>query len=308
MTKRWFASIVLTIVALTGCLIPDTSHSDSSTAKILVLYKERDPDHAGLINIFSGILSEAGYTYDKYDVEKLLDDNVDMSPYAGVMTLFQTSQMVHADLYPYWLVQQMEAGRPILIIGSYGAYQGRIPKPDGTYVEWNESTEAINTFFHPFGLEFHFAFTGDNKKLRIVTADKEYAQYEQRLRQSDLHYYQLYKSVNPANRVFLELERTDMPYSRSALNVVTPFGGMIIEGYSFFWDAAKNKNVFRVNFPKLMQEVFSAKPPPVSTQRIRTHAELMKEYPLPERAAPEPREGLKAGELPRRVLVLGVGA
>ena len=55
------------------------------------------------------------------------------------------------------------------------------------------------------------------------------------IRQSDLNYYQLYKSVNPENRIFFELERTDMPFSRSALNVITPFGGMILEGYPFFW-------------------------------------------------------------------------
>lgn len=274
-----------------------------SSNNILVLYKERDPDHAGIVQIFTGFLKEAGYNFESRDVEKLLIEKPDMSPYSGILTAYQTSQMVGGDLYPQWLVEQMEAGRRILIIGSYGAYQAMIRKPDGTFVEWNESTQTINTFFHPFGLEFYFAFTGDPKLLHIVQADKEYAQFQDPITQDDLNYYQLYKSVNPKNEIFFGLNRTDMLDSGSALNVITPFGGMILEGYSYYWDPEKKKTIYRVNFPKFMMQVFSATSPPVPRFKIESHAELVKAFPLPERPAPTMSFKSLPSELPRRVLV-----
>ncbi len=280
------------------------SLASESKAKILVLYKERDPDHEGIISILTPLLKEAGYDVDTRDVEELLVKKPDMDSYSGIMTCYQTSHMVGGDVYPYWLVEQMEAGRRILIIGSYGAYQGMIKKPDGTFVEWNESTQTINTFFHPFGLEFHFAFTSDNQKLRLITADKEYGQFQAPITQKDLQYYQLYTSVNQKNKIFFELERTDMIASRSALNVITPFGGMVLEGYSYFWDTGKNKTVFRVNFPEFIKEVFSAKSPPVPKFKIKTHAELVKQYPLPDVQPPKPQVKLQPTEISRRVLVL----
>ncbi len=301
--RRLVAFIFSLLVPLLG-FTPLVSEASETRGKILVLYKERDPAHAGIVQLFGGFLQEAGYEFDTRDVEALLNEKPDMSSYFGIVTAYQTSQMVGGDTYPQWLVEQMEAGRRILIIGNYGAYQGLIPKPDGTFVEWNESTQAINTFFHPFGLEFHFAFTNDNSKLKLVTADAKYAQYQTPINQKDLNYYQLYKSVNPQNRIFFELERTDMLDSRSALNVITPFGGMVLEGYGYYWDPRKNINVFRVDFPAFMKEVFSAKSPPVPKLNIKTHAELVKQYPLPERAPPDHQVALQSSEITRKILIL----
>jgi hypothetical protein len=276
----------------------------ASNGKILVLYKQRDPDHKGILKIFAGLLNQAGYTFDTRDVEALLVENPDINGYSGIMTTFQSSQMIGADIYPDWLVQQMKAGRRILMIGNYGAYQGLLEKPDGNFVEWNESTQTINTFFYPFGLRFYFAFTSDTQKLKLLKADKKYAQFDAPIKQMHLNYYQLYKSVNPDNRVFLELERSDMQDSKSAFNVITPFGGMILEGYAYYWDSKLNKNRFRVDFPSFMKDVFSAKSPEVHKFTLKTHAELVKAYPLPERAPPRFDDSLQANELPRRVLML----
>ena len=301
MRQKQFLILLFILPVLLLQAIFAVSESD---AKILVLYKERDPDHKGIVQILTTPLKEAGYDFDIRDVEELLLSKPDMEPYSGIMTCYQTSQMVGGDIYPIWLVEQMEAGRRILIIGSYGAYQGMIRKPDGTFVEWNETTQTINTFFHPFGLEFRFAFTSNNNNLRLVQADKKYGQYQAPITQKDLTYYQLYSSVNQENKIFFELERTDMIASRSAFNVITPFGGMILEGYSYFWDPEKKKTVFRVNFPEFIKEVFSAKSPPVPKFKIKSHAELVKQYPLPERTPPEPQAKLQPTEIPRQVLVL----
>ncbi|MCI0513207.1 hypothetical protein L0128_08355, partial [candidate division KSB1 bacterium] len=294
---RWLLWTIGSLTLLSRLAYPAAGN------KVLVLYKERDPDHQGIVWFLTGFLKQAGYDFDTRDVEQLLVAKSDMSPYRGIMTCYQTSQMVGGEIYPHWLVQQMEAGRRILIIGSYGAYQGLIPKPDGTFVEWNESTLTMNTFFYPFGLEFYFAFTSDPKKLRLNYADPEYAQYQAPITPKDLTYFQLYKSINPANRVLMEIERTDMADARSALNVMTPFGAMIIEGYAWYWNPQLQTNILRVNFVKLMREVFAGISPTVPQTRLISHAELLQKYPLPQRPQPSSSWQMQPGELPRQILI-----
>ncbi len=274
--------------------------------RILVLYKERDPAHQGILSLYTQFLTKAGYSFEAKDVERVLDEKPDMSIYHGIMTVFQSSQMVGGDHYPNWLVEQMEEGRQILIVGSYGAYQGLIAKDDGTFTEWNESTQTINTFFYPFGLQFFFAFTSDNQKLVLHDVDKKYGQFQSSLTQKDLNYYQLYKSVNLKNKVFFEVENTSIFDSRSAFNVITPFGGMILEGYASFWDPKKKKNFFRVDFTSFMKEVFSQKSPKVPTFSYKTHEQLLEENPLPQREPPVTitDQDIAETEIPRQVLML----
>ncbi len=296
--------LLLIIMAVFMPLTTQITAAETTEKKILVLYKKRDPDHRGIVLIFTEFLKQAGYNFDMQDVEEILTELPDMSSYTGVLTCFQTSQMIDGDKYPFWLVEQMEAGRRILIIGNYGAYQGLRLKPDGSLIEWNESTTTINTFFYPFGLEFYFAFTGDNNKLRLGNVDRKYAQYQTEINQNDLNYYQLFKSVNPANKILFEVERTDIIDSKSAFNVITPFGAMILEGYSYFWDPVKQKNIFRVNFPELFKEVFSSESPSVPRLNYSTHSDLLEKNPVPARNSPVtlPNEGPK--ELQRKILVL----
>lgn len=301
--KQKYVFFLLLILLFIINAIPFLYAAHKPQKKILVLYKQRDPSHKEIVGFLTGYLEQVGYAYDKQDVEEVLTTDYDMSPYSGIMTCYQTSQMIHGDRYPFWLVEQMEAGRRILIIGSYGAYQAMTKRPDGTYLEWNESTQTINTFFYPFGLEFFFAFTNDPQKIVMTKADKEYAQYQAPVTQEDLHYYQLFKSIHPENKVFFELERIDVLDSKSALNVITPFGGMIVEGYAYQWDPDEKKIILRVNLPKFIKEVFSANSPAVRKYQVKTHAELMRQHPLPERSEPGVPPKLKPTEMPRRVLV-----
>ena len=78
-----------------------------SEKRILVLYKEHDPDHDDIVHFLTGFLEQAGYNYDIRNIEQLLTAEFDMTPYSGIMTCYQTAQMIHGDLYPSWLVKQM---------------------------------------------------------------------------------------------------------------------------------------------------------------------------------------------------------
>ena len=272
--------------------------------KVAILYKKRDANHEPHVKYLGGFVNEAGYDYDALDVEALLEKPGDLSSYDGIVTAYLSSEMVGAHRYPRFLRDQMEAGLPIVIIGSYGAYQGLLPKKGGTFNRWNESTKEINSFFWPFGLEFYFAFTSDARKLRVKRRTKEFAEYEAPLTARDLNYYQLYRSVNRANRVHLSVTRTDIFDSESAFVVHTPFGGMILEGFGFFWSGEKKAMLQRVHMAAFIKEALAREVGEVARYAIGNHEELVEASPLPRR--PPPTLDVKPGpdEVLRHLLVL----
>jgi len=299
---RTIALLLLLLLAALGTAV--SAGNTPAGGRILMLYKTRDTYHRATIDYLTPFIQKAGYEVDTKDVEELLSrPEKDPGPCRGIVTCFLSSEMVGADRYPRFLVHQMQAGRKIVIIGTYGAYQGLIPAEGGRFVSWNESTRAIDTFFWPFGLRFLFAWTGDAKKLAVTKKDPSMVESDTPLKAENVNYYQLFQSINPGNQVYLELERKDMPDSKSAVVVQTPYGGMVMEGYSFFWDQKAQKNFNRVDFTRLFREVFSAPPPPLQPQfRIKTHDQIMKDEPLPPLSLKAPPS--LPGAEKRRVLVL----
>ncbi len=271
--------------------------------KVALLHKSRDPNHATHTAYIGNFIRKAGFDYDLMDVEKLLVDPISLKGYSGVVTAYLSSQMLGAELYPAWLLEQMDAGRRVVIIGSYGAYQGLLPNPGGGFTEWNESTKEINTFFWPFGLEFYLGFTGDPAVLKATRKVERFSEFETPLAAEDLKYYQLFRSVNSRNRVHLEVRRSDMVESESAFVVHTPFGGMVLESYGFFWSPEQKKMVERVDMASFIGEALQGPVGPVPRYDIPGHAELVSRNPLPERSPPNPRVALHPSEPSRHVLV-----
>lgn len=271
--------------------------------KILVLYKARDANHDNIVSYLTGFLGTAGYAWDARDVETFLPQKPDMSPYRGIMTCYLSSQMVGAKDYSRWMARQLDEGRKVAIIGSYGAYQGLLREKDGTTVEYNESTARINTFLWPFGLEFYFAFSNDRSRFRVTNRSKQFAEFEAPLGDRDINYYQLFKSRYADNRVYLSVERSDMLDSDSAFICHTPYGGMILEGYGYFWDEQRKKMVQRVDMVHFLKGCFEGKAPPVAHYDLARHEQL-KAIPLPARPAPTDGYRPRPQEVKRRVLVM----
>ena len=303
MKKNQKLKITASFISLLFCIALHDLSADER--RVLILYKERDAYHQDSIDYVGKAVVKAGYRWDSRDVERLLagGEKVDLSRYRGIVTCYLSTKMIGAERYTRFLLDQMEAGRKIIIIGSYGAYQGMIPKADGTYLEWNESTIAINTFFWPFGLEFLFGWTNVNKKLRITRIVPAMAEYETRLSQRDLDYFQYFRSVNPANKVYLELERTDILDSKSAVVVHTPFGGMVLEDFIRVWDKRSRRMKQRVNLVRFIREGLAGKTPPVPTYDLKTHRQLVDENPIPPLPA-APKIEIARDEVKRRLLVL----
>lgn len=134
-----------------------------------------------------------------------------------LVTWFASPKIADPEAYVDWLAKQSAQGSKVVILGNFGAHT----KDGQTWM----TDESLNRFFYPFGLKYGAAYTGDSNLLSVTTQRAPAAA------PTPLNYYLLFRSTNPANRVLMEVERSDLADSKSALVVETPFGAMAQEGY-----------------------------------------------------------------------------
>lgn len=183
----------------------------------LLLYKsseEASPTVSRLAMKVDPILRQLGYQTTYHDVDKGLPGftNADL-----VVTWFSTPKIADPEAYVDWMAAQIAAGRKVIVLGNFGAHTS-----DGS--TWM-TDESLNRFFYPFGLTYKAAYSGDTNLLRITKQELPAKQ------PVPVNYYLWFESANAENQVYLEVERTDLAGSNSALVVKTPYGGMAQEVY-----------------------------------------------------------------------------
>ena len=210
--------------------------------KALLLFKSSEESSAAVsrlaINV-EPILKNLGFTTTFHDVDQGLPGSVDADVIA---TWYNSAQIADPEAYVDWMKAQISSGKKVLILGNFGAHT-----TDGKTWMTNES---LNRFFYPFGLKYGAAYTGDPAVLSITKQELPAKQ------PVPVNYYLLFESVNPANTVYLEVQRSDLANSKSALVVRTPYGGMAQELY-----------VNNLDLGAFVKEVVSTKKQMASTDR-----------------------------------------
>ena len=191
------------------------AHAQQKSA--LLLYKSSEETSASLSRVATKvepILRGLGYQTSYHDIDQGLPGTVKAEL---IVTWFSTPKIANPEGYIDWMAAQISDGRKVVVLGNFGAHTS-----DGQTWMTNES---LNRFFYPFGLSYGAAYTGDAALLRI---SKQQAPASA---PSPLNYYLLFSSKNPENTIFLEVERSDLQASQSALVVQTPYGAMAQETY-----------------------------------------------------------------------------
>ena len=72
--QRALIFFIFILIALPVCCFGQAKGQPAErlSSRVLVLYKQRDADHPGVIQYLSEFIQKAGFAYDKMDVEKLL--------------------------------------------------------------------------------------------------------------------------------------------------------------------------------------------------------------------------------------------
>lgn len=278
------------------------SQAAATGGHLLALYKgtEKVDAESNFIRRFlAEPLKSLGYTVDYRDVTQGLPSPAEMGRYKGVVTWFQTASMENAAAYCQWLLQQIQAGRKVVILGNLGAYQ-EVDKASQTPTERWLLTHEYNSFLYPFGLEFKGGWTKDTNVLKVANRDPAMVPW---LEQSHLAHYFWIESVNKENKVYLSVRRSDLTPSDSAFVVRTPFGGYILESYLFRDATGKGDYKWHVDITSFLRDALTYQAqskPATSTVTVNpsTPANVPAASTLP------PRPSLPAGttELKRRVL------
>ncbi len=264
------------------CLISPIQSTDLPGKKILALLKRSESNTANesLLHRYAfKPLLEMGYTTTYHFVEDGFPDEATMYQYSGILTWFQTAEMPNGLEYLNWLLKQITQGRKVIILGNLGCFKSQkyvsSPKNENLLVDWWITWPELNNFLYPFGLEFLGGWLGDSKILRVRQKDAAMVEKDIQLLQKDLTHYYTWRSVHPANKIFLEVERTDQSNSASAFILRTPYGGMAFEGYLMLWDATQNQIKFRLDLPAFLKECLTYQPEALPQPiRLITHQEI----------------------------------
>ena len=206
--------IFLTLVAL--CVLFTLNSGFAQERRALLLYKssEEGVSASRVATKVEPILKSLGLTSSYHDIDSGL-------PPAGnaelIVTWYASPRLADPEAYVDWMARQIGEGKKVVILGNFGAHT----KDEVTWM----TNESLNRFFYPFGLSYGAAYTGDPQVMklsRVVAPAKA---------PSPLNYYLLFSNANPDNKIYLEVERTDLANSKSALVVQTPFGAMAPETY-----------------------------------------------------------------------------
>lgn len=198
--------------------------ANAQQGRALLLYKtseEGGVSNTRVATKVDPILQKQGFSIDYHDVDTGLPSSVSADL---IVTWFSTPKIADPESYVDWLAAQIGAGKKVIILGNFGAHT----KDGSTWM----TNESLDRFFYPFGLHYGAAYTGNSS---VMTVSQQSAPASA---PATLNYYLLFSSVNPENKVYLEVERSDLADSKSALVVQTPYGGMAQETYVDHLDLA----------------------------------------------------------------------
>jgi hypothetical protein len=235
--------------------------------RLLALYKGSegvDAQSNYLYRFCREPLGQLGYQLDYRDIEKGLPLASEMGGYSGVISWYQTASMEGAANYCKWLLAQIQSGRKVVVLGNLGAYQELDTSSSPPTARWLLPHE-YNTFLYPFGIEFLGMWTKDSQVLSTLERDPRLIPW---LEPSHLVHYYWLRSVNPSNRVFLNVGRKDAPHAKSAFVVSTPYGGMVLENYLFRDTSGRGDYRWHIAIKEFLQASLAGKSPPVSSLNL----------------------------------------
>lgn len=301
-----------------SCLKEPIQSNSLSGKNILALLKRSEIQETSesLIHRFAfKPLLESGYMTTYHFVEDGFPEPQEMQKYAAIITWFQTPDMLNGEKYIDWALEQIKAGRKMIIIGNLGCFKAvknvisdeGVPVSINWWITWPE----LNNFLYPFGVEFLGGWVGDPNVLQISHKESRIVEKDIQFGKEDLKHYYTWRSVHPENQVFLEVERKDQANSKSAFILRTPYGGMAFEGYLMKWDALQNRLNFYLNIPEFLKECLDyipaslPQPVPLITHREILARELpqITSHPVSKRAVKSDLP-VEAKEIKRWILAL----
>lgn len=245
-------------------LLPQLQEFKSYPARILGLYdgtEKTSAENNDILNFAELSLEALGLGVDYYDISRGLPEEETMRRYRGIVSWYRDSKMRGAREYCQWLSRQIKAGRRVIILGNFGAFQ------EASSGKWLRLDE-INIAFNALGLAYKATWTSNPQVLQVDYKDSDMIEYEHPLSLEETRHYFLFESLFPDNEEYLVVQRTDIPGSGSPLVVSTPYGGMALSNYIYYVDPDTFQVKIRLNFLRFFEESLWGKPGKILRQKV----------------------------------------
>ncbi|MDD5594845.1 MAG: hypothetical protein PHY94_01235 [Candidatus Omnitrophica bacterium] len=226
---------------------------------ILAIFDSTDPyseseDNNLIHNNAEMVLNYLGMKVKFHDLTKGLPSDETMEEVYGILTWFKNDNLPNAVQYCHWVSNQVRKGKKLVMLGNFGAY-----KDSKTNQEVPE--EILNEIFHSINLEYDGEWIKNPFVIEVKYKDSQMVEFERSLK-DELLLYEKITSLDSRNKVYLELNRTDIKDGKSAVVITTPNGGYAAESYEIFIDPITDKMRWRINPFLFFAQAFDLKDAP----------------------------------------------
>ncbi len=215
-TFVWF----LAFLGFTGSAF---SQSNLIPRKILALYKSSEGNSEQQNNIYFNAqlpLNNLGLVVTYSDAEGNLPTLDEMNDYRGIISWFGSSEMREAARYRKWLMEMLQSGKYVVILGNLGAH----------FELGASSTEKddkeVQRICDYFGLTYNYNQL-KNQNVQIDFKNDQFYDYEAKFIEFKPETIENIISVDPQNQVLLSLTADN---KKSDIAILTPNGGYIQQG------------------------------------------------------------------------------
>lgn len=254
--KEIFSSLIKKDKYVVNKIAPREKRSDI----VLALYDgtEKTSRVQNDIKLFAeDVLTAMGLKVEYHDISSGIPQEKSMKKYRAVITWYRDSEMPHALTYCQWIADQVRDGCKVIVLGNFGAYK------DSRTEKWLNINE-VNIAFNAIGLVYKANWTSNPNVIKVSFKDSDMVEYRHPLSLEETRHYFCFQSILKKNRIYLSLERTDIPQGQSDIVVSTPYGGMALSRYIYYNDPDTHDTKFRLNISRFFKETLSGEASPTS--------------------------------------------
>jgi len=194
------------------------------------------------------VLNYLGMKIRYHDMSKGLPSKEKSENIYGILTWYRDEYMKNPIEYCRWIKTKVSEGKKLVILGRIGAYKDFHSKkeiPD----------KYIDELLRSISLDYEGSWTDNPFVIEVIQKNSQMVEFERTL-DEEIGYYELIKSIQEENNIYLSLKRTDMDDSESAVVVTTPQGGFAMESYVLFSDPLTGKRRWRINPFSFFEKAF----------------------------------------------------
>lgn len=194
------------------------------------------------------VLNHLGMKARYYDIQKGLPNSEDLTDVYGILTWFQDGEMPNAREYCLWATRQIQRGKKFVILDNLGAFRDTLTK---------ETTplEVVNKVYQALGLDYEGNWIRNPFVIKVSDKDSAMVEFERSL-ENEVAVYAKLRSIDLKNKVYLQLNRTDLPKGESDVIVTTAHGAVCWESYTIFIDNNFGFKKWRINPFLFLEEGF----------------------------------------------------